>query len=83
MLAVANAYELVFPHVRPYGNLSALARADEVHFAQKASLWLTPYGHPELVICTCPPSIPIVDALRADLSAVIRTPYTRHYSPRI
>lgn len=52
VITVANAYELVFRSVRPYAALSELARADELHFGQKSSLWATPFGWPDVVVCT-------------------------------
>jgi hypothetical protein len=62
VVTIGNAFELVYDHVCPYQALPDLARADERHFGQKSTFWMTQYGWPNVVITTAAPSEPVLHA---------------------
>ena len=62
IIAIGNAFELVYRRVETYSKLSRLAQVDESHFGQKATYWTTLHGDPDVVICTSAPSVVTLEA---------------------
>lgn len=56
VVAIANAYELVYAQQRPWLTLSSLARSDDHHFGQKAAWWKSRLGDPNVIICHARPT---------------------------
>lgn len=66
VVTIGNAFELVYQDIKPYANLTELARVDERHFGQKSAFWATRHGWPSITISTLPPSELLLDLTYGD-----------------